>query len=400
MRIDELRKPAGLLGAWFLTLIITLYPLALTAAALRGYTDRTLHINREWDILPGIEVNSKRTLLSRAGTLLGPWRIELAGVEINGESLVKMASTEPDSDVLRVVREHLRRPVDLKDFLLFLDDILLAGEHGLRGKQVFVPSGRARTAGILVHPQDVFTKNQPRNYGDRRRVLNIDLPKQPADLTPAADGTPLGSDWSARFLNPETEGEMMATLEKTSPSSSFTSRLSHLFDQLRQQGAEVDVQSTVRLPERGYLMWGAFALSRLDTSASVRQWTRKLDHYNKQWNLNIPIRWLHPAGWEATIKAAREMADAYNVVYATQRGARYSDHYDGIAIDFSAVGLPAMLELVSADGNTRQRFDLSQTYETRDLNLTPALINWVEEYFYLKKLRMDYPHWRDAEITE
>ncbi len=400
MQIDVLRKPAGLLVTWFFTLIIALYPLAMATAAPSSNIDRALNINRQWDILPDYETNSKRTLLSRAGTLLGAWRIELAGIEINGTSLLQMASAEPAYDVVRVVREHLRRPIDLEDFLFFLDDVLLAGEHGLRGKQVFVPSGRARLAGILVHPQDVFSKNQPRNYGDKKRVLNIDQPKQPADLSPAADGTPLSPEWTARFLNPETEEAMMVALDKTSPSSSFPSRLRNLFGQLRRQGAEVNVQSTVRSPERGYLMWGAFALSRLNTPASVQHWIRRLDHYNNQWNLNIPIRWRHPAGWEATIKAAREMADAYNVVYATQRGARYSDHYDGIAIDFSAVGLPARLELVSADGSTRQRFDLSQSYATRDLNLTPALIDWVEENFYLQKLRMDYPHRRDTATSE
>lgn len=396
MHREDLRKSVALLGPWLLTLIIALYPLALAAAAPGSGTARTLHINRQWDILPGSETDSKRALLAHAGTLLGPWLIEVAGVKFTGTSLVQIASADPGYDVVRVVREHLRRPIDLQDFLFFLDDVLLAGEQGLRGQQVFIPSGRARLAGILVHPQDVFDQNKARKYGAKAKTLNINEPKQPAKLSPAIDGTPLGPNWTARFLNPDTEEAMLAALEKTSPSSSFPRRLRNLFDQLRGQGAEIDIQSTVRSPERGYLMWGAFVLSRLKTSADVQHWTRKLDHYNELWKLSIPIHWQHPAGWQTTVNAAREMADAYNVVYATQRGARYSDHYDGIAIDFSAVGLPTVLELVSSDGREQRRFDLSQPYATRDLNLTPELIDWIEQNFDLQKLRMDYPHWRDS----
>jgi hypothetical protein len=89
------------------------------------------------------------------------------------------------------------------------------------------------------------------------------------------------------------------------------------------------------------------------------------------------------------------MADAYEVVYATEAGARASKHYTGVAADLQSHNLPRSLTLVSPGGETAH-FDLSGSAETRDLSLTPTLIRWIEEHFELAKLRSDYPHWDDA----
>ncbi|MQM40464.1 hypothetical protein KBTX_04523 [wastewater metagenome] len=88
------------------------------------------------------------------------------------------------------------------------------------------------------------------------------------------------------------------------------------------------------------------------------------------------------------------MAEAYNVVYATRSGARHSNHYDGDAADLVVVDLPRRLTLAAPDG-ARRTFDLSAPEESRDLDLTPRLIDWVERHFGLHKLRSDYPHWTD-----
>ena len=62
--------------------------------------------------------------------------------------------------------------------------------------------------------------------------------------------------------------------------------------------------------------------------------------------------------------AARKMAEAYNVVYATRAGAQRSNHYDGFAVDCSAVNLPRTLTLRAPDGSERT-FDLiSEKAET------------------------------------
>jgi len=166
---------------------------------------------------------------------------------------------------------------------------------------------------------------------------------------------------------------------------------------LREQGAEVYVTSTLRPRQRGYLMWVAFVLSRTTSDRELRSELNKIAGRNREWYLGVPILWEHPDGLSATRAAAREMADAYEVVYATEDGARDSNHYSGVAVDMVAVGLPRRLRLKSPDGRAQALFDLSAADQTRDLSLSPELIEWIEAQFGLHKLRSDYPHWEDTE---
>jgi hypothetical protein len=97
-----------------------------------------------------------RDTLRAAGEALGDWTIELAGVAVDGPYLTSLAAADPDEPVTRVVRERFRQPIDLPDLLRFLDDVLVAGEAGRRGERFWVGSGRARSAGILLHPDDIY----------------------------------------------------------------------------------------------------------------------------------------------------------------------------------------------------------------------------------------------------
>lgn len=352
-----------------------------------------LETDRTFDLLPSEDSDAARAAaLLRAGIALGAHRIRLAGVTVDRGELIQLSRTPAGEPLVRAVRERLGRPVDLQDFLLFLDDLLRTHALDAEPRTFWVPSGRARTAGILLHPSDVFG-DRPRLYGER--PLALFRPERPAELEPAADGDPLGPRWTARYRNPETEEEMLAAL-KAHNAGDFTERLRALFRQLRAQDAEVWVYSTVRSPERGYLIYGSFILSRAQTAEQVRTRVDKLDRLNREWGLDIPIRWAHPDGPEATIEAARAMANAYDVVYATEYGARHSSHYTGLAIDFAAVALPRRITLTAPDGGASRAFDLSAPEQPRDLNLTPEVIEWVEEHFGMRKLRSDYPHWTDA----
>ena len=164
--------------------------------------------------------------------------------------------------------------------------------------------------------------------------------------------------------------------------------------QLEQQGAEVWVTSSVRSRERGYLMWGAFLLSRASES-EVTGIVEQLNAANQAWGLHVPILWRHPEGLQETQEAGRQMADAYDVVYATERGARYSSHYTGKAVDLVAIDLPRTVSLIAPNG-TERTFDLSGEDHPRDLSLEPELIAWIETHFAFSKLHSDYPHWTDA----
>lgn len=355
-----------------------------------AFGKEVIRINRRWDVLDpvGRTPSSLRRGLEEAARRLGEFTFELAGAEVDRALLLEVARSTEEPPT-RGMRERLLQAVDLRDFVLLVDDLLRAKRHGL--DEAVIPSGRARTAGILLHPDDVFSE-APRLYARRARRLSVEEP--PNDPVPRVPPwTPAGSIWTAAYPQPETEAEHLAALSKHN--RSLRDRLVHLFAQLRAQGAAVEINASVRPRERGYLIYGAYLLSRSRTARQVARRISRLGRLQRLAGVRVPIRWSHRAGWRATVRAARKMADAYGVVYATRRGALHSDHYDGRAVDFSATGLPRKLELVSYDGERRITFDLSDPGEPRDLNLTPRLIEWVERAYGMEKLKSDYPHWAD-----
>jgi hypothetical protein len=361
---------------------------ALAADSIQTNPAGPIDIDRTWEVLTA---EDDRARMLQASELLGDWSVEVAGVALDGARLHEIATTAPDEPFTRVVREATARPVDVPDLMYFLDDVLVAEDR--RGQDICVTSGRARSAGILLHPDDIF-KNKPKVYG-AKSTLAVDRPQAPESYPPADDGEVLGPRWSARYANPTEFDDHLAGLDEARPKSGFADRVRSLLDQLIAQGSEVYITSAVRSRHRGYLMWGAFVLSRQTTKAGVDQSLTTLNNANTEWKLNTPISWSHPDGWEATVENARLMADAYGVVYATESGARWSKHYSGVACDFIALGLPRSLTLDAPDG-VSNTFDLSDAEESRDLSLSPALISWVEKHFSFSKLKSDYPHWNDA----
>lgn len=368
-----------------------------SASMAEGERIGLLDINRKLEVLPSPEVVGMRAALEEAGEQLGTWTLDIAGAEVNGAFLKKLAATPKEEPLLRAAREAMGRPLDLEDFLYFLDDVLVAGRAGKRGAPVVLTPDRARRYGVFVHPDDVFRK-RPRVYAKRPGQMPVDPPAKPREYPRPDDGALLGPGWTMRYANPATEQDLLIALKKARPDEDLHERVELLVKQLREQGAEVTLDSTVRPRERGYLMWGAFWLARAKTPAQVNARARTLERLNRKWGLEVPIRWRHPKGWRATTEAAREMAEAYNVVYATRRGAERSNHYEGRAIDCSAVNLPRTLTLRAPDGAVRT-FDLSDPEQPRDLSLTPELVRWVEEHFGLSKLKADYPHWDDARVV-
>jgi len=361
---------------------------------------RTLATNRHWEALdaPGGPEDARSTLRQAARELWGWEDIHLAGVRLEAAKLLAISNTPESEPLARALREQLRRPVDLDDFLLLLDDLLVAGRAGLHGELVWITPGRGRKAGVLLHPDDVFFDDRPRRYGEHGDIA-IDMPSPQRDLPPAQDGDVLGPNWTMRYRNPSSEKGMLkalAELRGENPGDGgFADRVAALLGQLREQGAVVYLNSTVRRRERGYLMWGAFELGRQPDQPALLDMVERLRNANRDWGLDVPIEWVHPGGWTATREAAREMADTYEVVYATEAGARSSNHYEGLAVDLVAVGLPRTLVL-EAPGGERRSFDLSDPEESRDFSLTPELIRWVENSYELQKLESDYPHWDDA----
>jgi len=387
----------GCPGATLGLVLVLAGGLTAPALGLDSGAARMLVPDRHYDAIPSPPwPGGPADALEFAGQALGSWRIDLAGVEVDGPRLVRLAASARAAKATPpevVVREDFGRPVDLADFLLFLDDLLREGPKGLGGEVVWITPGRARRSGIFLHPEDVF-EDKPRVYGSRGPIP-IDPPRPQLNLAPARDGDPPGSAWAMRYPNPSQESEALAALARVRDETGLAERIGFLIAQLRAQGAEVYVNSTVRSPERGYLMWGAFLLSRAPNEEELLTRAARLDKAREDWGLEVDIRWLHPEGWEATRDAARAMADTYEVVFATEAGARASDHYTGKAVDLVVLALPRKLNLRAPGGETRL-FDLSHPAEARDLSLSPEIIGWLETHFELRKMRSDYPHWSDG----
>ncbi len=353
-------------------------------------------VDRRWEVLRRPTQGDLREAYRRAGAALGEWTISLGGSALDGPTLLRLVDSAPDEPFPRVLREALGLPIDPLDLLYFLDDVLVAGEAGRRGEPFYVTSGRARTNGVLVHPDDVFF-DKPRVY-PKVEWLGVDEPLPQESFTPAADGDLLGPGWTMRYRNPTEREELFRTLAEKRPEATFSTRVAALVVQLEQQGARVHLASFLRYPERGYLMWGAHLIRMAEGEKEVLAAVKKLDAANEEW-AHVAVVWTSPDGWRATQEAARRMADAFDVAYATEHGARHSNHYDGTAVDFSAVALPRTLELVAPDGE-RRTFDLSGADQPRDLSLTPEVVRWVEEHFRFDKLEDDHPHWDDEETDD
>jgi hypothetical protein len=350
-----------------------------------------LPVDRVWEVVaPPVGSEGQRNALRFVAQNLEGRTVELAGVSLTSERLHGWVRASADQPLLRVVREDTRRPIDLGDLLYLFDDVLAADLP--KNTAVHVPTGRARSYGLLLHTDDIW-KGRPRDF-PRSETLAIDIPAESDQVEPAKDGDPPGPGWTARYQNPSETEPLLVALAEQRPQADFAERIRDLTGQLTKQGAEVWVTSTVRSRHRGYLMWGAFELSRCADEREVRERVDRLDQLNREWGLGAPISWQHPNGWQATIEAARTMADAYDVVYATERGARYSSHYGGRAADFVVYGLPRMLRLTAPDGAVGL-FDLSDADQPRDLSLSVEVVRWVEQHFAFSKLKGDHPHWND-----
>ncbi|MEL6184573.1 MAG: hypothetical protein AAFU79_08120 [Myxococcota bacterium] len=353
--------------------------LPLLVFALAGAPE--IVTDRRLDTLPA----HPKAAFTKAAKLIGETELTLAEAKIGAKELRRLARPPASEPLLRWVREQIGRPVDLEDFIYFLDDLLAMPD---RPRTLSVPASRARAYGILLHPQEVFA-GKARRYGTYGK-LPVDDPPSQLDLAPARDGEVPGPRWTARYQQPMTDEGKLEELTRLQPR--FGRAMTTLFEQLKAQGAFTWIEAAVRPRERGFLLYGSWFVSRAPDPAALAARIKTLNTYEKDWGLDVPITWQHPDGFRATVEAARAMADTYGVDYATPRGARRSSHYGGRAVDIVAVDLPRTLKLVAPDG-TRRVFDLSRPEASRDLSLSPKLIDWIEGAFGIKKLRKDYPHW-------
>ncbi|MEE2903921.1 MAG: hypothetical protein VYC39_16460 [Myxococcota bacterium] len=346
--------------------------------------------NRTWDILPG-ELGPKKAL-EVAVKKMGVRQFRLAGVLVDKKALENIRRRFSGKEALnRPFREHLGLPIDAADFLYFLDDLLAVDVVALLKNPVELSAASLRNSGIFVHPDDVFF-GKPRKYGEAHNPLRITTRSKKAVEKPAVDGSYIGPRWALRFQQPETESKRLWALYRENPD--FTQRVRSLVKQLRKQGAFVTIESTVRDRRRGFLLYASFVLSRVNSEKKLQETIQRLNELRELWGLNVDVKFMHQAHWRESVRAAKELAHHFGVTYATVGGAKNSSHYDGKAVDIYAIALPRVVTLVAPNGKKR-RFDLYADHHSRDLNLSPKMIDWIEENFEFRKLRKDYPHWSD-----
>jgi len=349
-------------------------------------------VNATWDNVPEPVQGDSRSILRVLGQQLGEGAVEISGVRISAKMLLELSQTPIEASLVQALRQKVRRPIKVDGLLYFVDDVLRLSEQR-RKRDIVLTSSRARRLGILVHPEEVF-EEKIRMYPHEELEVHIDRPGLPRSYKPAKDGQMLGPEWTARFPNPRGENAKFEKLGQALPGNDFHLRVTALLKQFREQGAEVFVDSTVRAQERGYLIWGSYLLSQAESEDDYKKTLDDLQTARTEWKLGVSIQWVHPLGWEAGVEAARAMAEAYGVTYATREGAEASNHYDGLAVDITVVGLPASLTLKAPDGE-KCVFDLSHPEHPRDLSLSPGVITWIEEKYQVVKLKLDYPHWDD-----
>ena len=366
--------------------------LTCAALCLGTASPQPMTVNATWENVPEPIQGDSRGVLRVLGNQLGKSVIEISGVRLSGKHLLQLAATPLEDSLVQALRQVARRPLKVDGLLYFVDDVLSLSK-ARRTRDVVLTSSRARRLGVLLHPEEVF-EEKIRIYPHEETEVHIDRPGSPRSYPPAKDGQILGPEWTARFPNPRGEQAKFQKLGQAVPGSDFHLRVSALLRQFRAQGADVFVDATVRAQERGYLIWGSYLLSQVETEKDYRETLQELREAKKEWQLSVPIVWQHPKGWQAGVEAARAMAEAYSVTYATRGGAESSNHYDGLAVDMTVVNLPASLTLEAPDGEKRV-FDLSDPEHPRDLSLSPALISWIEDKYRVYKLKLDYPHWDD-----
>ena len=131
-------------------------------------------VNRTLEVLPKGTPSEElqREQLRVAGELLGEWEIKLAGVLVTGETLTLLADLSLDAPIEVILREQLKRPTDCADFILLLDDVLVAGAAGRRGEPFDIGAGRMRRMGALIHPDEIF-KGKTKAYPVGKKELDV-----------------------------------------------------------------------------------------------------------------------------------------------------------------------------------------------------------------------------------
>jgi len=179
-------------------------------------------------------------------------------------------------------------------------------------------------------------------------------------------GKPSGKEWVSKFPTSTSLGDLKGT---------FASSANKFIDALKAAGAKVDISATLRPAQRAYLMHWSYLIAHGTDPSKVPAMS------------GVDIEWVYKdkAGkpdTAASKKAAKEMADAYDIAYEP---ALKSRHTEGAAIDMD-ISWSGELTIATADGK-------SATIKSSPRDGGKKELQEVGAGYGVIKLKSDPPHW-------
>jgi len=177
-----------------------------------------------------------------------------------------------------------------------------------------------------------------------------------------------GPQWVSQFR------ESTSTDDLVDP---FRGNVNRFLAALSTAGATVSIATTLRPPERAYLMHYSFRIAR-----------EALDPATVPAMAGVDIQWVHPGANGATDlaasrNAAEQMVQAYGIVF---RPALSSRHTEGNAIDMD-ISWQGNLTIANAGGT---QINITTSPRTGAGN---AALQGVGASYGVRKLASDPPHW-------
>lgn len=216
-------------------------------------------------------------------------------------------------------------------------------------------------------------KNLDTNFGTKltTQLANNTKLKLAADFAPALD---IINDYAKR-LRQRLSGKHWVSFFANSNSiddlaSPFRQRVQAFKQALTTAGANIAIASTLRPPQRAYLMHYAFNIK-----------AREIAPENVPPMLDVDINWVHYTA-QASLKAAQDMVATYNIAYAPALNSR---PIQGLAIDWD-ITWSGTLNIKNASGT-------NVSIDTPRSGFTNSQLWDIGVSYGVKKLISDQPHW-------
>lgn len=201
---------------------------------------------------------------------------------------------------------------------------------------------------------DRFQQNNAR-IDQNLQALTRNLQNQISPIYSDANLKLSGASWVNRFPTSRSLNDL---------NPSFRKNVSNFIGAINNAGGHVNISATYRPPERAYLMHYSSMIARGEIAP------QNVPQMN-----GVSIKWVHPTP-EQSVRAAKEMANAYDIVYPPALTSRHTAHD---AIDMRITGMKGR-DILDANGNSVRITTL------RDLNAIGASYGVI-------KLASDPPHW-------